>query len=105
MTSAEQVEPFEAVRLFVERARAVQPEFRVTDDNASVVAEICRRLEGLPLAIELATARLRVFSLEALRDRLGSSLRALGSGARDLPERQQTLRATIDWSYQLLDRG
>ena len=102
VTSAEQVEPFEAVRLFVERARAVQPEFRVTDDNASVVAEICRRLEGLPLAIELATARLRVFSLEALRDRLGSSLRALGSGARDLPERQQTLRATIDWSYQLL---
>ncbi len=80
----------------------VRPEFRVTDDNAALVADICRRLEGLPLAIELAAARLRVFSLEALRERLGSRLRALGSGPRDLPERQQTLRATIDWSYQLL---
>ena len=66
---------------------------------------ICRRLEGLPLAIELAAARLRVFSLDALRDRLHNRLRALGSGARDLPERQQTLRATIDWSYQLLSPG
>jgi predicted ATPase/class 3 adenylate cyclase len=102
VTSAGQVTPFEAVRLFVERARAVRPDFRVTDENAAVVAEICRRLEGLPLAIELATARLRVFSLDALRDRLGSRLRGLGSGARDLPQRQQTLRATIDWSYQLL---
>ena len=81
---------------------AVKPDFRVTDDNAALVADICRRLEGLPLAIELAVARLRVFSLEALRERLGSRLRALGSGPRDLPERQQTLRATIDWSYQLL---
>jgi predicted ATPase len=103
VATASQVEPFEAVQLFVERARAVDPGFRVTDDNAAVVAEICRRLEGLPLAIELATARLRVFSLETLRDRLGNRLRGLGSGARDLPERQQTLRATIDWSYQLLN--
>jgi len=101
--SARQLEQFEAVLLFVERARAVRPDFSVSDDNAAVVADICRRLEGLPLAIELATARLRVFSLEALRDRLGIGLKALGSGARDLPERQQTLRATIDWSFQLLE--
>ena len=101
-SSAEQLARFEAVLLFVERAREVKPEFRVTDDNAALVADICRRLEGLPLAIELAAARLRVFSLEALRERLSSRLRALGSGPRDLPERQQTLRATIDWSYQLL---
>jgi predicted ATPase/class 3 adenylate cyclase len=103
--SAEQIQQYEAVRLFVERARAVRPDFHVTDDNAAVLAEICRRLEGLPLAIELATARLRVFSLEALHQRLGSSLRVLGSGARDLPERQQTLRATIEWSYELLTPG
>jgi predicted ATPase/class 3 adenylate cyclase len=100
--SVEDLARFEAVLLFVERAREVKPGFRVTDDNAALVAEICRRLEGLPLAIELAAARLRVFSLDALRERLGSRLRALGSGPRDLPERQQTLRATIDWSYQLL---
>jgi predicted ATPase/class 3 adenylate cyclase len=100
--TAEQVEGYEAVRLFVERAQAVRPDFRVTDENAAVLADICRRLEGVPLAIELATARLRVFSLDTLRDRLDSRLRALGGGARDLPERQQTLRATIDWSYQLL---
>jgi predicted ATPase/class 3 adenylate cyclase len=102
--SAEQLEQFEAVLLFVERARAVRPDFRVTDDNAVLVSEICRRLEGLPLAIELAAARLRVFSLEVLRERLGSRLRTLGSGPRDVPERQQTLRATIDWSFQLLPK-
>jgi predicted ATPase len=100
--SAARLEQFEAVLLFVERARAVRPDFRVTDDNAALVADICRRLEGVPLAIELAVARLRVFSLGSLRDRLASPLRALGSGPRDLPERQQTLRATIDWSFQLL---
>ncbi len=96
------IEQVEAVRLFVERARAIRPDFQVTDDNAVTLVDVCLRLEGLPLAIELATARLRVFSLEALRDRLDSRLGLLGSGARDLPERQQTLRATIDWSYQLL---
>jgi predicted ATPase/class 3 adenylate cyclase len=101
-TSAVELSQFEAIQLFVERARAVRSDFRLTDDNAAAVAEICRRLDGLPLAIELATARLNLFSPEALRDRLASSLKALGSGARDLPERQQTLRATIEWSYQLL---
>jgi predicted ATPase/class 3 adenylate cyclase len=100
--SADQVSQFEAIQLFVERARGVRSDFRLTDDNAAAVADICRRLDGLPLAIELATARLNLFSPEALRDRIAGSLKALGSGARDLPARQQTLLATIEWSYQLL---
>ena len=100
--TAEEVTGYEAVQLFIERAQEIRPDFSVSDTNAAVVADICRRLEGVPLAIELATARLRVFSLEALRDRLENQLRTLGGGARDLPERQQTLRATIEWSYQLL---
>jgi predicted ATPase/class 3 adenylate cyclase len=104
-TSAAELGQFEAIQLFVERARAIKADFRLTDDNAAAVAEICRRLDGLPLAIELATARLNLFSPQALRDRLGSRLKLLGGGARDLPARQQTLRATIDWSYQLLDPG
>jgi predicted ATPase/class 3 adenylate cyclase len=102
-TSAVELSQFEAIQLFVERARGVRSDFHLTDDNAAAVAEICRRLDGLPLAIELATARMNLFTPEALRDRLGSRLKALGSGARDLPERQQTLRATIEWSYQLLE--
>ena len=102
-TSAAALGQFEAIQLFVDRARAVRSDFRLTDDNAAAVAEICRRLDGLPLAIELATARMNLFSAEALRDRLGSRLKLLGGGARDLPERQQTLRATIEWSYQLLE--
>jgi predicted ATPase/class 3 adenylate cyclase len=102
-TTAAELTQFEAIQLFVERARSVRSDFRLTDDNASSVAEICRRLDGLPLAIELATARLNLFSPEALRDRLGSRLKMLAGGARDLPERQQTLRATIEWSYQLLE--
>ena len=101
--SAAELGRFEAIQLFVERARAARADFHLTDDNAAAVAEICRRLDGLPLAIELATARINLFSPEALRDRLGSRLKALGSGPRDLPARQQTLRATIEWSYQLLD--
>jgi predicted ATPase/class 3 adenylate cyclase len=102
VTSAADIATSEAVQLFVDRARAVQPDFEVRDEDARVLAEICERLEGVPLAIELATARLRVFSLETLRDRLERRLGVLGSGARDLPERQRTLRATIEWSYQLL---
>jgi predicted ATPase len=103
--SAEQIGPYEAIQLFVERAQAVSPDFELTDDNAAAVAEICLRLDGLPLAIELATARINLFSPNALRDRLSSRLELLRSGARDLPARQQTLRATIEWSYQLLDRS
>jgi predicted ATPase/class 3 adenylate cyclase len=100
--SAGQLAQFEAVQLFSERAQAGRPDFRLSDDNAPAVAEICLRLDGLPLAIELATARINIFSPEALRDRLGSRLKLLRGGARDLPARQQTLRATIEWSYQLL---
>jgi predicted ATPase/class 3 adenylate cyclase len=101
--SAAEVSQFEAIQLFVERARAVRGDFHLTDDNAAAVVEICRRLDGLPLAIELATARLNLFSPQALRDRLGQRLKLLASGPRDLPVRQQTLRATIEWSYQLLE--
>jgi len=91
-----------AVALFVDRARAVRPGFALTDINAAAVAEICRRLEGLPLAIELAAARTRLLDPAALLRRLVASLDALGTGAVDLPERQQTLRATVEWSVGLL---
>jgi predicted ATPase/class 3 adenylate cyclase len=101
--SAEEVSRYEAVRLFIERAQEARPGFQLTDDNGAVVAEICARLDGLPLAIELAAARLTLFSPEDLRDRLGSRLQLLRGGARDLPARQQTLRSTIEWSYELLD--
>jgi len=103
--SAAELAGYEAVQLFVERAQAVSADFHLTEDNADAVADICWRLDGLPLAIELATARLNLFSPEALRDRLGSRLRLLRGGPRDLPARQQTLRATIEWSYQLLEPG
>jgi predicted ATPase len=103
--SADQLMRYEAIQLFVERAQAILPDFRLGDENAAAVAEICLRLDGLPLAIELATARIGIFSPEALLERLGSRLGLLRGGARDLPERQQTLRATIDWSYQLLAPG
>jgi predicted ATPase/class 3 adenylate cyclase len=93
---------YEAVQLFVERAQAVKPDFRMTDQNSATVADICLRLDGLPLAIELATARINLFSLEELRERLTSRLALLRGGPRDLPSRQRTLRATIEWSYQLL---
>ncbi len=92
-----------AVALFVERARAVRPGFALTKGNAEAVAEICRRLDGLPLALELAAARTRLLDPPALLDRLVSSLDALGTGAVDLPERQRTLRATVQWSVGLLD--
>src|SRR5438876_1081959 len=86
---------FEAVRLFIERAVAVKPDFRATNENAPAIAGICERVDGLPLAIELAAARIKLFSPQALLSRLEKSLTALGSGARDLPSRHQTLRAAI----------
>ncbi|HUP17842.1 MAG TPA: DUF4062 domain-containing protein [Acidimicrobiia bacterium] len=91
-----------AAQLFEERARAVRPDFEVTIDNARSVATIVRRLDGLPLAIELAAARLRMLSPHALAEHLGRSFDVLGQGPQDLPARQRTLRSTIDWSYALL---
>jgi predicted ATPase/DNA-binding CsgD family transcriptional regulator len=91
-----------AVRLFTERARAVDPRFFMTNDSLQDVAEICRRLDGLPLAIELAAARVRVLTPSALRERLERRLPLLSGGGRDLPPRQQTMRDTIAWSYGLL---
>ena len=99
----EDLESSPAVALFVDRARAVRPGFALTEGNAAAVAEICRRLEGLPLAIELAAARTRLLDPAALLDRLAASLDALGTGAVDLPERQRTLRATVEWSVGLLE--
>lgn len=92
-----------AIELFVERARAVKHEFALTRENAPVVAAICARLDGLPLAIELAAARIKMLSLSAMLARLEGCLNLLTGGARDLPSRQQTLRGTVDWSYGLLN--
>jgi predicted ATPase/transcriptional regulator with XRE-family HTH domain len=95
----------EAVRLFVERAEAANPSFELTEENAAYVAEICRRLDGLPLAIELAAARSGLLSPQALLARLSSRLEMLGGGPAGLPTRHRSLRDTIGWSYDLLDPG
>ena len=93
----------EAVQLFVERARAVAPGFELTAENAGAIADIVARIDGLPLAIELAASRVRLLTPHELAGRLDRRLRLLTGGATDLPDRQRTLRATIDWSYRLLD--
>ena len=98
-----ELETSPAVALFTDRARTVHPEFALSEGNAAAVAEIARRLEGLPLAIELAAARIRVLDPGTLLGRLAASLDALGTGAVDLPERQHTLRATVEWSVGLLE--
>jgi len=99
---ADNLEAFEAVRLFAERARAVQPGFRITPQNAPSVAAICRQLDGIPLALELAAARVRALSAEFIAARLGDRFRILTRGDRTALPRQQSLRAMIDWSYDLL---
>ena len=98
-----EVDRYEGIHLFAERARAARSEFRITTKNAPAVIELCRRLDGLPLAIELAAARVSLLPPEAMLARLGNKLALLTGGARDLPDRQRTLRATLDWSYGLLN--
>ena len=92
----------EAIELFTDRARHARPDFTLTDDNAAVVAEICARLDGMPLAIELAAARVRALSLAEILDSLHDRFRLLTGGARTAVRRQQTLRASVDWSHALL---
>jgi predicted ATPase len=94
-----------AIALFVERATATRGSFELTPENEDAVAAVCMRLDGLPLALELAAARLRLLSPAALLERLDHALHVLTSGSRDIPERQQTLRATIDWSHSLLEES
>jgi hypothetical protein len=93
----------ESILLFVGRAQAVHPHFALNKDNASDIAEICRRLDGLPLALELAAARVRLLPPQAILTRLDDKLKLLTGGARDLPTRHQTLRNTLEWSYDLLN--
>lgn len=100
--SAAVLQSYEAVELFLQRAHAAQPDFVLNDDNAPSVAMICVHLDGLPLAIELAAAHIKFYAPSMLLLRLGHRLEALGEGARDLPARQRTLRATLAWSYDLL---
>jgi len=102
-TSVIDVLRYESVALFIERARAASTTFSLTGENAPIVAEICRRLDGIPLAIELAAARVKVLGAKQLRDRLDERFRVLTGGSRDVLPRQQTLRALIDWSHDLLD--
>jgi predicted ATPase/class 3 adenylate cyclase len=99
----ERLQEYEAVALFTQRAAGVDPDFAITEENAPALAEICARLDGLPLAIELAASRIRLLSPKAMLDRLQHRLALLTGGARDLPARQRTLREAIGWSYDLLD--
>jgi predicted ATPase/class 3 adenylate cyclase len=105
VSSPESLSGYEAVELFVQRAGAVKPDFVLSHENARSVAEICWRLDGLPLAIELAAARIRLLKPDDIVRRLDRSLSLLAGGARDLPARQRTLRGAIDWSYDLLDES
>ena len=103
--SVHNIHASEAMALFTQRVRLIRSDFELTDDNMQAVAEVCVRLDGLPLAIELAAARCKMLSPQAMLARLGNRLNTLTSGSRDAPARQQTLRSTIEWSYNLLDEG
>jgi len=105
LPSLESLSQYAAVKLFIQRAQAVKPDFRITNSTAPMVAGICYRLDGLPLAIELAAARIKLLPPQAMLARLEHPLEFLTSGARDLPARQQTLRNAIAWSYDLLDEN
>ncbi|MCC6453246.1 MAG: tetratricopeptide repeat protein [Acidobacteria bacterium] len=102
-SSTSHLSGYESIQFFVERARDLEPDFALTDANAGDVAAICRSLDGLPFAIELAAARIKLFEPHAIRSRLSNSLRFLTGGAKDQPERRQTMRGAIAWSYDLLD--
>jgi predicted ATPase/DNA-binding CsgD family transcriptional regulator len=102
LPSLDALSRYEAVALFVERTQAVKPDFRLSKANAAAVAEICLRLDGLPLAIKLAAARIKLFSPQAMLERLHQRLEVLVGGARDAPARQKTLGATLEWSHELL---
>ena len=101
--TAERLSQYAAVALFIQQAQAARPDFQITEDNASAIAEICHRLDGLPLALELAAARIKVLPPAALLARLTNRLKLLVGGPRDRSARQQTLRGAIDWSYDLLE--
>jgi predicted ATPase len=105
LPSAESLSQYAAVELFLQRAQLVKPDFRITSDTAPAVAEICYQLDGLPLAIELAAARIKLLSPRAMLARLENRLEFLTGGARELPARQQTLRGAIAWSYDLLNEN
>ncbi len=105
LPAVEQLSQYEAVRLFIDRASLLQPHFAVTNDNALAVAQICSRLDGIPLAIELAAARVKVLKAEQIAERLNDRFRLLTGGSRTALPRQQTLRALIDWSYELLSEN
>ena len=102
LTRADELADYESVELFVDRARSAKPAFALSDDNAQPIVQICKRLDGIPLAIELAAARVRALSVEQIATRLDDSFRLLTGGSRTALPRHQTLRATIDWSYNLL---
>lgn len=104
-TTVEALSQYAAITLFIERAIAIQPEFTLTNENARAVAEVCIRLDGLPLAIELVAARLKLLSPAEILTRLEHRLALLTGGAKDLPRRQQTMRKTISWSYDMLGRS
>jgi predicted ATPase len=101
----ERLTQYGAVRLFTERAQDAKPDFSITDESAPVVAEICARVDGLPLAIELAAARIKLLPPQTMVKKLGHRLKLLTGGPRDLPERQRTLWGTIEWSHDLLEEG
>jgi predicted ATPase len=102
LPSIERLSQYEAVRLFLDRALLVAPHFVMDEENASFIAQICFRLDGIPLAIELAAARVKMFTPQQIENRLDDRFRLLTSGARTALQRQQTLRALIDWSYDIL---
>ena len=100
--STSKLQQYDAIKLFMERASAISATLKLTDQNAAAITQICQRLDGIPLAIELAAARVKVLSVEGIAARLEDALRLLTEGKRSAPQRHQTLRATLDWSYDLL---